>query len=154
MSQERPMVIAVLGDFGGRRAGGGRRLRRVDRETLDDVMAGLGVEVEVPDGDGAAALRPAKLSDLHPDAFTRRVPGLTGLLEGGDQPAEPVRTARAPAPVPSGKSILDDILGGPPATSPARDAIRDLARRVAEPSTVRSPEIGRASCREGAERPG
>jgi type VI secretion system protein ImpC len=139
MSQARPMAIAVLGDFGGRRESGRRRLRRVDRETLDDVMAGLGVEVEVPDDDGAAVLRLAALSDLHPDAFTRRVPGLTALLEGGEQPAEPVRTVQAPAPVPSGKSILDTILGGPPAPSPARDAIQDLARRVAEPSTVRSP---------------
>jgi type VI secretion system protein ImpC len=139
MSQERPMVIAVLGDFGGRRALGTHRLRRVDRDRLDDVMAGLGVEVEVPDGDGRATLRLAAMADLHPEAFVHRVPGLAALLDGGDQPASPVETPQAPAKVPSGASLLDTILGGPPAPSPARDAIQELAHRVAAPSTVRGP---------------
>jgi len=133
------MVIAVLGDFGGRREPGSRRLRRVDRETLDGVMPGLRVEVEVPDGDGSAVLRLAALSDLHPDAFAPRVPGLAALLDGAEEPASHVETAPAPAKVPSGESLLDTILGGQPTPSPARDAIQELARRVAEPSTVRGP---------------
>src|SRR5262245_34463686 len=111
MSQEHPLVIAVLGDLGGRRESGRRRLRRVDRETLDAVMAGLGIEVEVPDGDGAAVLRLAKLSDLHPDAFVRHLPGLAALPLEGSESAAPAHAAAAPAAVPSGKSILEDILG-------------------------------------------
>src|SRR5262245_52889789 len=118
MSQERPMVIAVLGDFGGRREPGTRRLRRVDRDALDGVMAGLGVEVEVPDGDGSAVLRLAALSDLHPDGFVPRVPGLAAQLDGGDEPASPVET-EAPAPGPSGASPPDTILGRPPHPPPA-----------------------------------
>jgi type VI secretion system protein ImpC len=138
MSQDRPMVLLVLGDFGGRREPGTRRLRRVDRDTLDTVMARLGVEVEVPDGDGTTSLRLERIEDFHPDVLVGRLPGLAALLAAPEQAASPVAPAPPPV-VPSGASLLDSILGGPPEASPAREAIQELARRVAEPSTVRAP---------------
>jgi type VI secretion system protein ImpC len=140
MSQDRPMVLAVLGDFGGRREPGTRRLRRVDRDTLDAVMAGLGITVEVTDGDETVSLRLERMDDFRPDSFVRRVPGLPGMLaepEGPEQRPAPVAPEAAPA-VPTGASLLDSILGSAEA-SPARDTIQELARRVAEPSTVRGP---------------
>jgi predicted component of type VI protein secretion system len=141
MSQDRPMVLAVLADFGGRRPPGTRRLRRVDRDTLDAVVAGLGVEVEVPDGEDVVSLRLERMEDFRPDSFVRRVPGLSGMLaepEPSQQADTPVQDP--PHPVPPGPSLLDAILDVSTAeTSPAREAIQDLARRVAEPSTMRAP---------------
>lgn len=138
------MVLAVLGDFGGRREPGTRHLRRVDRDTLDAVMARLGVEAEVPDGDDLARLRLQGMEDFHPDALVRRVPGLARLLRAPEEELPPMPAAAAPA-VPSGESLLDSILGEPrPEVSAARDAIHELARRVAEPSTVRTRR-GRAA---------
>src|SRR5262249_30792842 len=144
MARDRPMVLAVLGDFGGRHEPGTRHLRRVDRDTLDALMARLGVEAEVPDGDGLVRLRLERLEDFHPDALVRRIPGLARLLAAPGELRPPVPAAPAP-PVPSGESLLDSILGGPrPEATAARDAIHELARRVAEPSTVR-PRTGRAA---------
>ena len=138
MANDRPMVLAVLGDFGGGREPGTRHLRRVDRDTLDAVMARLGVETEVPDGDDRSRLRLQGMEDFHPDALVRRVPGLARLLAAPDEGPPPVPASAAPA-VPSGEGLLDSILGGPrPEVSAAREAIHELARRVAEPSTVRT----------------
>ena len=132
------MVLAVLGDFGGRREPGTRHLRRVDRESLDAVMARLGVEAEVPDGDDLARLRLERMEDFHPDALVRRIPGLARLLDAPDDAPQPVPATPSPA-VPLGESLLDSILGEPrPEVSAAREAIHELARRVAEPSTVRT----------------
>ena len=134
------MVLAVLGDFGGRREPGTRRLRRVDRDTLDGLMARLGVEAEVPDGDGMVSLGLEKLEDFHPDTFVPRIPGLARMLAERDVPGQAESPVTTPAPaVPTGASILDTILGGPSEPSPGREAIQELARRVAEPSTVRAP---------------
>jgi type VI secretion system protein ImpC len=141
MSQDEPMVIAVLGDFGGRRGPGGRRLRRVDRDTLDGLMAGLGVAVEVPDGEGTVTLELSGIQDFHPDSFAHRVPGLQALLGGSgvSEGVPPREVSDAPPPgLPTGASLLDAILAGP-AESPGRETIQELARRVAEPSTIRAP---------------
>jgi type VI secretion system protein ImpC len=144
MAKDRPMVLAVLADFGGRREPGTRHLRRVDRETLDAVMTRLGVEVEVPDGDDLARLRLQGMEDFHPDVLVRRVPGLQRLLGSPDEEPPPMPATPAPA-VPSGESLLDSILGEPrPEVSAARGAIHELARRLAEPSTVRTRR-GRAA---------
>jgi type VI secretion system protein ImpC len=151
------MVIAVLGDFGGRREPGARRLRRVDRDTLDGVLAGLGVAVEVPDGDDVVTLRLSRMEDFHPDVFVHRLPGLQALLaarqapepaasQGApDAPSErepPPQRLAPPGPLlaPAGASLLDTILAGS-TESPARETIQELARRVAEPSTVRAPAL-------------
>src|SRR5262245_30887400 len=111
MGQDRPMVLAVLGEFGGRRERGTRRLRRVDRDSLDTVMGRLGVEVEVPDGDGTATLRLEGMADFHPDALVRRVPGLAAILEGDAAPGRPGRAPQAAPPpaVPPGAGLLDSI---------------------------------------------
>src|SRR5262245_5536564 len=144
MAKDRPMVLAVLGDFGGRREPGTRHLRRVDRERLDAVMARLGVEADVPDGDDLTRLRLQGMEDFHPDALVRRVAGLVRVL-GAPEEEPPPLPATPAAAVPSGESLLDSILGEPrPEVSAARDAIHELARRVAEPSTVRTRR-GRAA---------
>src|SRR5262245_60088768 len=73
-----PFRIAVLGDFSGRanRSEIGspadiaaRRLLRITRDTLDDVMAKIDVALEVPVGDSGetVSLRFASLDDFHPD---------------------------------------------------------------------------------------
>src|SRR5262245_43183039 len=97
---DKPMVIAVLGDFGGRRVPGSRRLRRVDRDTLDGLMAGLGVAVEVPDGDGTVTLELSGIQDFQPDSFAHRVPGLQALLgaPGVTEPTPPREASDAPPP--------------------------------------------------------
>jgi hypothetical protein len=138
MSHDRPMVLAVLGDFGGRRQSGTRRLQRVDRDSLDAVLARLGVEVEVPAGAGEATLRLETVDDFHPDALVRRVPGLASPLDDREAPGAAEQSAGAPAPpaVHTSGSLLDAILGGPPHVSPAEQAVRDFARRVAEPWTA------------------
>src|SRR5262245_31624341 len=147
MAKDRPMMLAVLADFGGRREPGTRHLRRVDRESLDVVMARLGVEAEVPDGDDVVKLRLQGMEDFHPDALVRRVPGLERLLAAPDEAPLPMPADPAPA-VPSGESLLDSILGEPhPEISAAREAIHDLARRVAEPSTVRTRRVHAADRR-------
>jgi type VI secretion system protein ImpC len=143
MGHDRPMVLAVLGDLGGRREPGSGRLRRVDRDTLDVVMGRLGVEVAVSDAPDTAALRLERMEDFHPDALVRRVPGLAALLDAPAEPIPPSEAVPPPAQVPSGASILQGILGEQPAPSQAQEAIRDLARRLAEPSTVRG-RAGRA----------
>src|SRR5262245_930404 len=106
MAKDRPMVLAVLADFGGRREPGTRRLRRVDRETLDAVMARLAVEVEVPDGDDLARLRLQGMEDFHPDALVRRVPGLERLLAAPDEAPLPIPPSTPAPAVPSGESLL------------------------------------------------
>ncbi len=140
MTNDRPMVLAVLGDFGGRREPGARRMHQVDRETLDRVMGRLGVAVEVPDVGGPVSLRVEALEGFHPDAFTARLPGVASMLAGDAPPAQPEARAPTPAPTaPTGASILDAILDGPAGGSASRDAIKELARRVAGPSTVHPP---------------
>jgi type VI secretion system ImpB/VipA family protein len=79
-----PFRIAVLGDFSGRHSRGevgsadeiaGRKLLRINRDNFDDVMAKLGVQLDVPvgDGDTSASLTFAQLDDFHPDQLHDRV---------------------------------------------------------------------------------
>jgi hypothetical protein len=78
-----PFRMAVLADFSGRRNRGvtgdsddiaSRRLLRVSRDTLDEVMAKLGVKLQLPVGDkGEANLSFTSLDDFHPDQLHDRV---------------------------------------------------------------------------------
>jgi type VI secretion system protein ImpC len=82
----RPLRIALIGDFGAAARPrdidasalsslSGRRPRRIDFDTFDDVIAqaDLSVDVALPDG-RVAALRIAALDDLHPDELLRQLP--------------------------------------------------------------------------------
>ena len=75
---ETPFRVAILGDFSGRanrgvcEPGDGiakRRVWAVDRDTLDEVMARLGVEIRLPMAKKAPPLSLyfRELDDFHPD---------------------------------------------------------------------------------------
>ncbi len=137
LPRDRPMVLAVLGDFGGQ----SRRLLRVDRDNLDAVLARMGLTVEVPGG----TLRIAAMDDFHPDAFAARLPG-TGASEppmAGASAALPTARPDPPDATAAGAtgatgSLLDAILDAPAGAPPAGDAVREYARQVAAPSTVQA----------------
>jgi len=96
--QESPFRIAVLADFSGRQNRGltdssqeiaARRLLRVTRDTLDDVMAKLDVQLELPVGDdGDTATLPfAALDDFHPDQVHDRVEQIADAYESDEKSA-------------------------------------------------------------------
>jgi type VI secretion system ImpB/VipA family protein len=93
---ESPFRIAVLGDFSGRQNRSeigspadiaARRLVRVTRDTLDDVMAKMGVALEVPVGDGGemVSLHFASLDDFHPDQVHDRVDQIADAYESDEK---------------------------------------------------------------------
>jgi type VI secretion system ImpB/VipA family protein len=95
---EAPFRIAVLADFSGRQNRGltgsseeiaARRLLRVGRDSLDDVMAKLGVELELPVGDDAetVTLSFAALDDFHPDQIHDRVSQIADLDDADEKSA-------------------------------------------------------------------
>jgi type VI secretion system protein ImpC len=81
---ESPFRICVLGDFGGRQNRGiadateeiaTRRLFGVSRDTLDDVMAKLDVQLDLPvgDDDNTVNLSFTSLDDFHPDQLHDKI---------------------------------------------------------------------------------
>ncbi len=81
---DTPFRVAVLGDFSGRGAKGEiddaeqigrRRARKIDRGTLEEVMAKLKPEVSLPIGNGGLpeTLAFRSLDDFHPDGLVSRV---------------------------------------------------------------------------------
>jgi len=98
---DAPFRILILGDFSGRENRGlesklaARRPVSVDRDNLDEVMAGMGVAIRLP----GVALQFSELDDFHPDQLYSRA----GVF---DRPAPPPRP-----PNPSGSSLLDQMIG-------------------------------------------
>jgi len=95
---ESPFRIGFLADFSGRQNRGetgssaevaARRLLRVSRDNLDDVMAKLGVRLELPVGDdgNTVALSFASLDDFHPDQIHDRVEQIADLYEADEKSA-------------------------------------------------------------------
>jgi type VI secretion system protein ImpC len=95
---ESPFRIAVLADFSGRQNRGetgssedvaGRRLLRVSRDTLDDVMAKLDVQLQLPVGDDGdtVSLPFASLDDFHPDQVHDRVERIADAYEEDEKTA-------------------------------------------------------------------
>src|SRR5262245_54270576 len=87
---ETPFRILVIGDFRGRSNRGpgeglaGRRPVRVDRDDLDQVLAGLGVELHLPvvENDVAAVvLRFRELEDFRPERIYEQVDAFRALRE-------------------------------------------------------------------------
>jgi type VI secretion system protein ImpC len=83
---DTPFCVALLGDFSGRarRDPAGSRLLAVDRDNLDEVLAGLGVELSLP-GAGPdsrpVSVRFAGLADFEPDRLLERVEAFRQLRD-------------------------------------------------------------------------
>ncbi len=93
---ESPFRIGMLADFGGRQNRGeigtseeiaGRRLLRIARDTLDDVMAKMGVQLDIPVGDAGktASLSFASLDDFHPDQVHDRVDDIADAFDADEK---------------------------------------------------------------------
>jgi type VI secretion system protein ImpC len=147
---ETPFRVALLGDFSGRANRGvcdpgdgiaKRRVWAVDRDTLDEVMARLGVEVRLPMGKGAPplSLHFRELDDFHPDRLFGRVELLVKLGETRRKLSDPGASAAAAAdsgrkgsqPSPStanlvSGNLLDQVVeeteGAPSGPRPAADS--------------------------------
>jgi type VI secretion system protein ImpC len=89
--------IGVLADFSGRQNRGetgsegiaARRLLRVSRDNLDDLMAKMGVQLKLPVGDDGdtVSLSFASLYDFHPDQIHDRVEKIADLYESDEKSA-------------------------------------------------------------------
>lgn len=136
--EETPFRIAILGDFSGRAnrgVDGGPRLRgrrpiAVDIDNIDDVLAQLGVALELPGPDEPVRMRFESLDDFHPEALYRDVPLFSELrhrreraLETPDAPRRPAPRLSSVDPLPAvleSGSLLDAIVSGAEAPAPAR----------------------------------
>jgi type VI secretion system protein ImpC len=155
---DTPFRIALLGDFSGRAGAdrAGSPPLAIDRDNLDEVLAGLGVEVRLPGGGPEApplALRFAELADFEPDrllecvaifqqlrdlrrrlgsraSFAAAAAEVRGWLRGPAAP-EP-RPPSAPPPVP----------GPEPAGPDAGDVLEQLLRQTAPPAPRAAPFAG------------
>jgi type VI secretion system protein ImpC len=106
-SLDTPFSILVMGDFSGRADRGllekgaplaGRRLRRIDRDNLDEVMAALGVEIRLPlsGGEGPSIpLRFLELDDFHPDRIFEHLALFREIRERRRKMGDPVAFAEA-----------------------------------------------------------
>ncbi len=168
-----------MGDFSGRgsrgvreRIGPDRDPIAVDVDELDGLLARLSVEIRLfRGGDTSTVLRPRSLEDLHPDRMLARELPFQELrrirlgLEdpqrfadaartvrgwgGKETPAPPASGRAAEGPAPSGADLLDQILGGPPASRKRPEADADgLGAFVAE--IVRPHAVGPGDAAEKA----
>jgi type VI secretion system protein ImpC len=90
---DAPLRVAIFGDFSGHRnpspMGTGssisqKRLHRIDRDNLEEVMERLGVAIEFPvsaEGQPPLRLQFAELDDFHPDRIFDRFEAFRGLKE-------------------------------------------------------------------------
>lgn len=131
----KPFRILVIGDFSGRswrQESGAVTLRpvSVDRDNFEEVMAALGVSVDL----GSQILRFRELEDFHPDALFRSAEIFSRVPE----PERPAATV-----VPPLGGLLDEVLDSQ-APRPARvEDANDLAafiKRVSAGHTVRRPD--------------
>jgi len=127
---DAPFCIALFGDFSARAhrgsidAGGTIATREsllVDRDNLDDVLAGLRPELRVPVGDErdfAVRIEFQTLDDFHPDRLYERLPVFEGVRElrrrlaapaTREQPPRESSTAEQP-PAAVGGNLLDQIV--------------------------------------------
>jgi type VI secretion system protein ImpC len=118
---EGPFKIGILGDFRGRQDRGARlsdgpRPMAVDRDNLEVVMAGLGVELHVPLAGGGSplVLRFRELDDFRPERLRPQIEPLTRLEElrgqlgnSASPQASPKADAGTAAPA---ASLLDAVL--------------------------------------------
>jgi len=120
---DMPFRLLLMGDFSGRAsrrvvesgaALGSRRILRVDRDDIDDVLRRLAPRIALDDA-GQVALRFASLDDFHPDAIYDQLPHFQAaraeLTDVGRAPAPPASPATAGHQRTG--SVLEDILGEP-----------------------------------------
>ena len=155
--EDRPFQLLVLGDWtadGAKRELANRRPVEIDRDNFDDVMNGLGVNLDLDVGTSRAELDFASLDDFHPDELFNRVPvfeelrGLRKRLRNADTFNSAAREVREwsgspvsadgdkaiAGPEPEADNLLDAILskpdGGAAAPKPAISS--DLSRLVGD----------------------
>lgn len=121
--EDTPFRLLLLGDFGGPRAHrkplAARKPVRVDRDSFEDVLARLDVELPLDAGGAPVAWRVRELDDLHPDRLLSRVDRLRDLADAAERAAG--------APPPRHAALLDNILEGrSEAEEPPRSASDDL----------------------------
>lgn len=150
----------ILGDFSGRGRDGRaaaeplakRRIWRVDRDDLDDVIDRMAPAVSVaidPDAP-PVALEFHSLDDFHPDRLAHAVPLIRRLRELRTEiaaPGRPSASPRAAAPaqrVDGGGSLLEQIVGGlPPAPAAPprpRDDLGEFIDRATRAHIVGEPD--------------
>jgi type VI secretion system protein ImpC len=79
---EPPFRILVLGDWSGDSDRNSPRPIEIDRDNFDEVIAKLGVRLDLDIADGSVLpLEFAELDDFHPDAIFRRVPMFADLRD-------------------------------------------------------------------------
>jgi type VI secretion system protein ImpC len=136
--EDTPFRILVLGDFSGKASRGaaagaklnGLRPIAVDRDNIETVMARLGIELQLPAGDGnRLSLRFQELDDFRPERIFQRLEAFDRLRQMRQKLADPATFAAAAAemraapaapppsaakpnaPAPQGEALLDAVLG-------------------------------------------
>jgi type VI secretion system protein ImpC len=140
---DKPFRILVLADFSGRGARGvrealgTRRLRPVDIDNLESVLAGFGAALNLPEG----TIKFESLDDFHPDQLLKNLPASSELLTAR-------RLLRAPATAAQGARVLERLLGAqqPPPETPSPGAAaagestdETLSRLLGSAPTTASP---------------
>jgi type VI secretion system protein ImpC len=163
---DEPFRVAVLGDLSGRanrvviESLSARKFRRVDIDSLDQVLGSIGAALKIPLGSDTIDLRFATLDDFHPDRLVRDVAPLKGLLAlrrkavagapvaelaqelRGFTPMTTATIASSSAAAESGEQTLARLLGGAPAGQPKRPetqaaaAVEEILRKAVAGSAV------------------
>jgi type VI secretion system protein ImpC len=127
---DTPFRILILGDFSGRAnrglhaSLGGRRPLPIDLDNFEEVMEAMQTSLRLP----GANPRFRELDDFHPDHLHRRLELFQKLADAKYQPPAPTEP---PAPVPSGASLLDSLLGeASPAPTPSAEEGGDLTEFI------------------------
>jgi type VI secretion system protein ImpC len=144
-----PFRIGVLGDFSGRARGpvtelgaklASRKPLRVDRDNLDEVMAGLKVELHLPvagEANARVSLRFKELDDFLPDRIFAQAAVFQQLKETRRKLNNP-KTFEAAAAELRGPSAAEPVPAAPP-PSTAFDAEGDLLSQMLGEPVVRAP---------------
>ncbi len=144
VDKDEPFRILMVGDFSGRGNRGirsslaGRRPVMVDRDNLDEVIAGMRPELRLP----GLTLEFRELDDFHPDSIYRRSDIFQELAEERVRPLPaPSAPARAAARASTGGSLLDDLVdesGEAPITPPDAGGgdLAEFIRKLVAPHLV------------------
>lgn len=141
---QEPFRVLALADFSGRAAGGrceslaSRRVRRVDSDRLEAVLAGFAAVLSLPIA-GAEAPRESLsftgLDDLHPDGLLARVPSLAGLLAARRELDSPTAASAAEKlqqllKTPVTPAAADTDAPPAPPTAATRESVDDTLSRL------------------------
>ena len=162
---DTPFRILLLGDFSGRRDRGPFSSRRcepasIDRDNLDDVLAGMGIELHLGGQQAASGIKMTirSLEDFHPDRIFEVVEAFSALREMRKKltnrspspeaiaavkkwaalpaAAPPAPVQSAPATSPTGsllESLVDAMESSPPQPVTSRDALKSFVKQVVAP---------------------